>query len=224
MARRLRYGHGILTVLDGSKALRKAVAKAFGERALIQRFALRTRPNVIGYLPVDELDVVDRRLTRQFDVKHPDAASPCEGRLLDVVPGRSGQVVRERAESHPWWWADGVDVSAIDAFRGYPQHRRHAASADVGERLLPRRSPRLQRSSTTSVAGVQQVQLGRRGASMTRGTGSTDHCYTRGEPQGTMLGTPARWARHRRSRRRMAPRELLAEVYNAVDPVRRTAD
>ena len=36
VARGLRYDHGILAVLDGSKALRKAVVKVFGERALIQ--------------------------------------------------------------------------------------------------------------------------------------------------------------------------------------------
>jgi transposase len=41
------------------------------------------------------------------------------GRLLDVVPGRSGNVVREWVESQPYWWADRIDVAAIDAFRGY---------------------------------------------------------------------------------------------------------
>jgi len=41
------------------------------------------------------------------------------GRLLDVVPGRSGQVVREWVESQPLRWADRIDVAAIDAFRGY---------------------------------------------------------------------------------------------------------
>lgn len=54
VARGLRYDHGILAVLDGSKALRKAVVKVFGERALIQRCTLHKRRNVIGYLPVEE--------------------------------------------------------------------------------------------------------------------------------------------------------------------------
>jgi transposase len=40
-------------------------------------------------------------------------------RLLDVVPGRSGDVVREWVASQPTWWADRIDVAAIDAFRGY---------------------------------------------------------------------------------------------------------
>src|SRR5215207_7917944 len=52
VARGLRYEHGILAVIDGSKALRKAVAKVFGERALVQRCTLHKRRNVAGYLPV----------------------------------------------------------------------------------------------------------------------------------------------------------------------------
>jgi putative transposase len=93
VARGLRYDHGILAVLDGSKALRKAVTKVFGERALIQRCTLHKRRNVIGYLPVEDRDAVDRRLAaafahtdpvkglkacrdlaHQLDSKHPDAA------------------------------------------------------------------------------------------------------------------------------------------------------
>ena len=94
VARGLRYEHGILAVVDGSKALRKAVVKVFGERALIQRCTLHKRRNVIGYLPVDERDAIDRRLAlafaqpdpakglkacrelaRQLDARHPDAAA-----------------------------------------------------------------------------------------------------------------------------------------------------
>jgi transposase-like protein len=94
VARGLRYENGILAVLDGSKALRKAVAKVFGDRALVQRCTLHKRRNVIGYLPVGERDAIDRRLAiafgqpdpakglkacrdlaRQLDGPHPDAAA-----------------------------------------------------------------------------------------------------------------------------------------------------
>jgi putative transposase len=94
VARGLRYRHGIVAVLDGSKALRKAVAKVFGERALVQRCTLHKRRNVTGYLPIGERDAVDRRLAqafadpdpakglracqelaRQLDGRHPDAAA-----------------------------------------------------------------------------------------------------------------------------------------------------
>jgi putative transposase len=94
VARGLRYEHGILAVLVGSKALRKAVAKVFGERARVQRCTLHKRRNVIGYLPVGERDSIDRRLAiafaqpdpakglqacrhlaTQLDGPHPDAAA-----------------------------------------------------------------------------------------------------------------------------------------------------
>ena len=41
------------------------------------------------------------------------------GRLLDVTPGRSGAVVRDWVRAQPFWWADQIEVAAIDAFRGY---------------------------------------------------------------------------------------------------------
>src|SRR6478736_1993496 len=91
VARGLRYDHGILAVVDGSKALRRAVVKVFGSRALIQRCTLHKRRNVIGYLPVEDRDAIDRRLAaafaqpdpakgvaacrnlaKQLDVHHPD--------------------------------------------------------------------------------------------------------------------------------------------------------
>ena len=94
VARGLRYDHGIVAVLDGSKALRKAVTKVFGERALVQRCTLHKRRNVIGYLPISEREAIDRRLAqafahidpakglaacralaRQLDGPHPDAAA-----------------------------------------------------------------------------------------------------------------------------------------------------
>ena len=103
VARGLRYDHGILAVLDGSKALRKAVVKVFGERALIQRCTLHKRRNVTGYLPVEERNAVDRRLAaafahtdpvkglkacrdlaRQLDAKHPDAAGSLREGLKEM--------------------------------------------------------------------------------------------------------------------------------------------
>jgi hypothetical protein len=108
VARGLRYDHGILAVLDGSKALRKAVVKVFGERALIQRCTLHKRRNVIGYLPVDERDAIDRRLglafaqpdpvkglkacrdlARQLEAKHPDAAPTCRRSSPPSPPPRA---------------------------------------------------------------------------------------------------------------------------------------
>ena len=92
--RGLRFEHGILAVLDGSKALRKAVGKVFGAKALVQRCTLHKRRNVTGYLPEARRKTVDkrlagifanadtdagladaRRLATQLKTDHPDAAA-----------------------------------------------------------------------------------------------------------------------------------------------------
>jgi putative transposase len=96
--RGLRFEHGILAVLDGSKALRKGVAKVFGAKALVQRCTLHKRRNVIGYLPEARRKAIDnrlagifanadaaaglrdaKRLAAQLKADHPDAA----GSLLE---------------------------------------------------------------------------------------------------------------------------------------------
>jgi transposase len=41
------------------------------------------------------------------------------GRLLDVTPGRSGDVVRDWIGQRPAGWAEQIEVATIDAFRGY---------------------------------------------------------------------------------------------------------
>lgn len=66
VARGLRYEHGILAVLDGSKALRSAIAKVFGAKALVQRCTLHKRRNVTDYLPVARRKALDRRLAEIF--------------------------------------------------------------------------------------------------------------------------------------------------------------
>jgi transposase len=40
-------------------------------------------------------------------------------RLLDVVPGRSGHVVRDWVTDRPDGWAQQIQIATIDAFRGY---------------------------------------------------------------------------------------------------------
>lgn len=73
VARGLRFEHGILAVLDGSKALRSAVAKVFGAKALVQRCTLHKRRNVTEYLPVARRKAIDRRLVGIFANADADA-------------------------------------------------------------------------------------------------------------------------------------------------------
>ena len=105
VARGLRYDHGILAVLDGSKALRRAVVKVFGERALIQRCTLHKRRNVIGYLPVDERDAIDRRLALAFAQPDPDkglkACRELARQLEAKHPTRRGRCARDSRRCSP---------------------------------------------------------------------------------------------------------------------------
>ena len=57
---------GLLLVLDGSKALRKAVNSGFGAKALIQRCTLHKRRNVTDHLPKTMRPTMDRRLAAAF--------------------------------------------------------------------------------------------------------------------------------------------------------------
>ena len=61
---------GILVVIDGAKALTKAVRKVLGGQALFQRCTVHKRRNVADHLPERERDLVDRKLVRAFT--HPD--------------------------------------------------------------------------------------------------------------------------------------------------------
>src|SRR5688572_2036239 len=63
----------LLVVVDGAKALHRAVRKVFGEAALIQRCTLHKRRNVTDHLPKLERSRVDAKLARAFNHPDPDA-------------------------------------------------------------------------------------------------------------------------------------------------------
>lgn len=93
-ARGLRTNRAMLFVIDGSKALAKAIRAKFGARALIQRCQVHKRRNVCEHLPDEMRKSVGRTistayksadaarakrmleaLARQLDRKHPSAAA-----------------------------------------------------------------------------------------------------------------------------------------------------
>jgi transposase len=144
------------------------------------------------------------------------------GRLLDVTPGRSGHVVREWVTCQPMRWADRIDVAAIDAFRGY--------ATAIGD-VLPDatlvidhfHAIRLASEAVNDVRRrVQQDQLGHRGRKHDplygirrlllrtwsnlneRGWERLRAGLAAGDPDGEVA---AAWL----------ARELLAEVYTAID-------
>jgi putative transposase len=94
----------LLAVIDGSKALRKALKDVFGQKVLIQRCQVHKMRNVLDYLPKHKRDWVKRKLrkawtsetaeeaTRQLrslatslQVDYPDAAASLREGLEETV-------------------------------------------------------------------------------------------------------------------------------------------
>jgi len=63
-----------LFVIDGSKALRKAIRDVFGDRALVQRCQLHKRRNIESYLPPSRQAEVRRRLNAAWGMSRYDDA------------------------------------------------------------------------------------------------------------------------------------------------------
>lgn len=115
---------GLLVVLDGAKALAKAVRKVFGTHALIQRCTIRKRRNVTDYLPEPERGPVDatlaravanpdpdaglrsaRELARRLQARHPSAAASLREGLEEMFTvgrlGVSQQLARTLTSTNP---------------------------------------------------------------------------------------------------------------------------
>ena len=68
--RGLNYEHGLLAVIDGSKALRKALKQVFGDKVLIQRCQIHKERNVLGYLPEYKHEWVKRKLRKAWGLEN----------------------------------------------------------------------------------------------------------------------------------------------------------
>ena len=65
--RGLKTQAGLLCVIDGSKGLRKAVDKVFGDKAAVQRCQWHKRENVVSYLPVSKQATFRQKLQQAYD-------------------------------------------------------------------------------------------------------------------------------------------------------------
>ncbi len=65
---------GILFVIDGGKALSKAIRAAFGPKAAIQRCRRHKERNVVGHLPEAERPLIQRKLRAAWANPNADAA------------------------------------------------------------------------------------------------------------------------------------------------------
>ena len=102
--RGLRTDRSLLVVIDGSKALRRAVRARFGDRALVQRCQEHKKRNVLDALPKGKRDSVKRalneayrtrevvrarkmleNLARRLDQEHPGAAASLREGLDELL-------------------------------------------------------------------------------------------------------------------------------------------
>ncbi len=81
-ARGLTAERGLLVVIDGSKALRKAVGDALGTKAAVQRCRRHKEQNVLGHLPETERPWVKRKLREAWALERAELA---ERRLVELA-------------------------------------------------------------------------------------------------------------------------------------------
>ena len=72
--RGLNPQQAILVVMDGSKALRKAIATVLGDRAVVQRCRVHKQRNVVEHLPKEKQGQAIWRLRGAWDKKDPQQA------------------------------------------------------------------------------------------------------------------------------------------------------
>ena len=80
---------GIVFVIDGAKALRKAIRTVFGERAPVQRCVRHKERNVLDHLPERDRPAVKRRLRRAW-------ADTDYGHALDQLESLAAELERSR--------------------------------------------------------------------------------------------------------------------------------
>jgi putative transposase len=94
---------GILHVIDGAKALRKAIRTVFGDRAPVQRCVRHKERNVLDHLPERDRPAVKRRLRRAWAREDHDRALDelelLAGELDRSHPGAAGSLREGLAET-----------------------------------------------------------------------------------------------------------------------------
>ncbi len=102
LARRgLDTGKDYLFVLDGAKALRSAVARMFGAKALVQRCQAHKRRNVLKHLPEKLQNAVDARISAAYKMTDYDDARESLGltvRYLEKINPDAAASLKEGLE------------------------------------------------------------------------------------------------------------------------------
>jgi transposase-like protein len=82
LERGLRIEEGLLVVIDGSKGLRRAILKAFKNKAVVARCQWHKRENVVSYLPKSEQDEYRKKLQRAYEKKTYESAKEALRKLV----------------------------------------------------------------------------------------------------------------------------------------------
>ena len=130
-SRGLRTDRSLLVILDGSKALRKAVRETFGEVALVQRCQIHKLRNVLDHLPERQRPWVKAILQRAYRSADSAAAKRLLqdlARRLEVEHPSAAESVREGLEETLTILALGLSDSL----------RRSLSTSNAAESLISR--------------------------------------------------------------------------------------
>ncbi len=145
--RGLDAGQGVLVVIDGAKALRKAVRDVLGTHTPVQRCVRHKERNVLGHLPERDRPVVRRRLRAAWALddhdraleqlrvladelarSHPGAAASLREGLEETLTvtrlGVRGRLKRTLASTNPC-------ESMIETVRRVARNVKHWSSGDM---------------------------------------------------------------------------------------------
>lgn len=130
-SRGLRTERSLLVILDGSKALRKAVRATFGDAALVQRCQVHKMRNILEYLNDRDRSWAQAILRRAYQAADPKLA---QRRLLDLAR-RLETEYPSAAESV----REGLDETlTVLTLKLSPRLRRSLATTNAAESLLSR--------------------------------------------------------------------------------------
>ena len=124
--RGLDAAEGILFVLDGGKALAKAVRDVFGDRAVIARCRIHKERNVMDHLP--EAEAALNALAAQLERVNPDAAGSLREGLSETITVTrlrvTGALLKTVMSTNP------VE-SMIEIVRAHAHHVKHWQDGDM---------------------------------------------------------------------------------------------
>jgi transposase-like protein len=130
-SRGLRTDRSLLVILDGSKALRKAVRATFGEAALVQRCQVHKTRNILEYLSDRDRAWAQAILRRAYQTTDVKAAQ----RLLLDLARRLEHEYPSAAESV----REGLDETlTVLTLKLSPRLRRSLATTNAAESLISR--------------------------------------------------------------------------------------